>query len=359
MKPPPPPNLRRLAKAARVSHTTVSLALRNHPRVSERTRQRIRALADKLGYRPNALVSALMSQVRGNRRVVAQEVVAFLSGGPTPDWWRAWPSIARSHAGARLRAEQLGFRLEHFWLGPGGATAAPVAKVLRARAIRGAIIAPLPVPHSPHIELDWAQLAATTFGYSFDQAPLHRAAHHHVLSMMTLYAELRALGYERIGFATSIEDLVRVKSFWLAGLLAGRALHGGAAVPHIVFTGAAEKPRFFQWLRRHRPDVVVGVARDSYYWLREAGWRMPGDIAYAHLNLRDIGPDKVAGIEQNSAAIGAAAVDLLVGQLYHNEYGFPATPQCTLIDGLWVPGPTAPGRRPAASAPRPTKAPTR
>jgi len=57
-----------------------------------------------------------------------------------------------------------------------------------------------------------------------------------------------------------------------------------------------------------------------------------------------VGPDKVAGIQQNSAAIGAAATDLLVAQLYHNEYGFPDTPQCTLIDGHWVAGPTAPAR---------------
>src|SRR4051812_19855777 len=102
------PNIRKIAKAAGVSHTTVSLALRNHPRVSEQTKRRIQTLAKKMGYRPNALVAALMSHVRSNRRVVAHEVVAFLSGGPTPDWWRGWPSISQNYFGARNRAEQLG-----------------------------------------------------------------------------------------------------------------------------------------------------------------------------------------------------------------------------------------------------------
>lgn len=343
MNPPSAPNLRKIAKAAKVSHTTVSLALRNHPRVSERMKRRIRALAEKMGYRPNALVAALMSQIRSNRRVVTQEVVAFLTGGPTPDWWREWTSIAHGHAGAHARAEQLGFRLEPFWMGPGGQDARHVAKVLRARAIRGAIMAPLPLPHASRIELDWHRCAVAAIGYSFEQVPLHRAAHHHTKSVMTLYQQLRELGYQRIGLAATVEDLVRVKHFWLAGFLAGRELFGGARLPHVSFTGPAEKRTFFDWMDRHQPDIVIGVARDTYFWLQEAGLRLPEDVAYAHLNLLDLRPHQVAGIEQNSAAIGAAAMDLLVGQLHHNECGFPATPQCTLIDGRWVPGPTAPG----------------
>jgi LacI family transcriptional regulator len=332
-----------LAKLAGVSHTTVSLALRNHPRVSERTRKRIRALADEMGYRPNALVSALMSQVRSNRRVVAQEVIGFLTGGPTSDWWREWPSIVENYQGARQRAEQLGFRLETLWLGPGGAEARSTAKVLHARAMRGAILAPLPVPHGS-IELDWARLAVATIGYSFDQVPLHRAAHHHVNGVLVLYEQLRALGYRRIGLAMSIDELVRVKHYWLAGLLTGQELYGGDRVPHLIFQGDRNQERFFAWFKKQRPDVVVGVARDTYYWLKEARVRIPGDVGYAHLNLRDVQPGNIAGIEQKSVEIGAAATDLLVSQLYHNEYGSPATPNCTLLDGSWVPGATAPGR---------------
>jgi LacI family transcriptional regulator len=343
MNPASAPNLRKIAKAAKVSHTTVSLALRNHPRVSERMKRRIRALAEKMGYRPNALVGALMSQIRSNRRVTNQEVIAFLTGGPTPNWWQEWTSIAQSHAGAHARAEQLGFRLEPFWLGPGGSDAARVAKILRARGIRGAIMAPLPIPHADRIELDWDRCAVTAMGYSFEQVPLHRAAHHHAKSLMMLYEQLRQLGYQRIGLAATVEDLVRVKHLWLAGFLAGRELFGGARIPHVSFTGPQEKQTFFDWLDRHQPDIVIGVARDTYFWLQEAGLRLPEDVAYAHLNLLDVQPHHVAGIEQNSAAIGAAATDLLVTQLYHNEYGSPVTTQCTLIDGRWVPGPTAPG----------------
>jgi DNA-binding LacI/PurR family transcriptional regulator len=199
------------------------------------------------------------------------------------------------------------------------------------------------VPHES-IDLDWSRSAVTAIGYSFEQVPLHRATHHHVTSMVAAYEELRKLGYRRIGLATSVEDMVRVKHFWLAGLLTGRALFGGERVPHLMFDPRAEKHVFFRWMEKQRPDIVVGVARDTYFWLREAGVRIPGDVAYAHLNVLDVRPGSIAGIEQRSFEIGAAALDLLVSQLYHNEYGSPTTPNCTLIDGKWVHGATAPGR---------------
>ncbi len=37
-----PPTLREIARRAGVSHTTVSLALRNHPSIPEETRERMR-----------------------------------------------------------------------------------------------------------------------------------------------------------------------------------------------------------------------------------------------------------------------------------------------------------------------------
>src|SRR5471032_574858 len=51
--------LRDLAKKIGVSHTTVSLALRNHPSINPARRQQIKRLAEKEGYRPDPFLSAL------------------------------------------------------------------------------------------------------------------------------------------------------------------------------------------------------------------------------------------------------------------------------------------------------------
>src|SRR5262245_4788138 len=78
-----PPTLREIARRAGVSHTTVSLSLRNDPSIPDRTRARLHRLADAMGYRSNVLVSALMTQLRLRHRRSTPEVVGFLTGGPT------------------------------------------------------------------------------------------------------------------------------------------------------------------------------------------------------------------------------------------------------------------------------------
>jgi DNA-binding LacI/PurR family transcriptional regulator len=48
-----------IAKKASVHRSTVSLALRGDPRISEATRSRIQAAARQLGYLPNLMARAL------------------------------------------------------------------------------------------------------------------------------------------------------------------------------------------------------------------------------------------------------------------------------------------------------------
>src|SRR5258708_37849280 len=101
---PLPPNLRTIARKAGVSHTAVSLALRNDPSVSVATRTRIQKLANDLGYKPNALVSALMRQVHSKSRIVAQETIAYLSADHTADRWKRTPAFHRFMAVYGVRA---------------------------------------------------------------------------------------------------------------------------------------------------------------------------------------------------------------------------------------------------------------
>ena len=54
-----PITVRDMAELAGVSAATVSRALRDHPRISQKTRVRIKALARQLGYRPNPQARAL------------------------------------------------------------------------------------------------------------------------------------------------------------------------------------------------------------------------------------------------------------------------------------------------------------
>ena len=61
--------------------TTVSLALRNHPRLPQDTRERIQKMAERLGYRPDPFLQALVAY-RGKTILSAEQiedVVAYLT----------------------------------------------------------------------------------------------------------------------------------------------------------------------------------------------------------------------------------------------------------------------------------------
>jgi DNA-binding LacI/PurR family transcriptional regulator len=55
-------SIKDIAKAAGVSHSTVSRVLSDHPRISLETKERIRRLATEMGYSPNAVARSLVTQ---------------------------------------------------------------------------------------------------------------------------------------------------------------------------------------------------------------------------------------------------------------------------------------------------------
>ena len=57
-----PVTIKDIARAAGVSHTTVSRALRGSPAISEQTTARIRHLAEDMGYMPSAVAQSLLSR---------------------------------------------------------------------------------------------------------------------------------------------------------------------------------------------------------------------------------------------------------------------------------------------------------
>jgi len=339
-----PPTLREIARRAGVSHTTVSLSLRNHASIPEATRERLRRLADRLGYRSNVLVSALMSQVRLKQHKSAPEVVGFLTGGPTADDWKHHSYSVGCHEGARQRAQQLGMRIEPFWLGLGGDASAATCRMLHARAIHGNLIAPFPVPIYGH-ELDWARMICVGLGYVFNQHALHRATHNHFRGAFLAYEKLVGRGYRRIGLMLDQDENRRVNYLWLGGYLAAQSTLAGKKLDPLLTRVSGNQSQVKAWLKKMRPEVVIGFGPRQFLTLTQLGLTIPDDIAYVALDVEQTHlahVEEVTGINQNLPLIGATAVDILASQLYHNELGLPQRPVFSMIEGYWVDGRTAP-----------------
>lgn len=332
------PTIKDVAAHAGVHHSTVSLALRNHPSIPETTRARIRASAETVGYRPDPMLRSLMAYRRGIQTQPGRTVVAWVTNYPTRTGWRRTRVFAELHAGAARRAEELGFKLEEFWLREGGMSLARANQILDARNITALLIAPQPEPNA-RLDLNWAQVSAVTFGYTLASPRLHLVTNHQFASMCRLVQELLALGYRRPALALPKSLDQRVHHGWLGGFLAEQAYLPLRQRTRPWLFDAFALDTLGRWLGREKPDVLISPTEDVWRGLPTLGYRVPDDLGFA-LPSRPTPDEPRAGVDENSQAIGAAAMELLAGLWQRNERGIPAVPQRLLIEGLWRPGPS-------------------
>ena len=325
-----------IAKAAGLSRSTVSYALRNNPLASPETRLLVHDLAHKMGYKPNPLVSALMTHRRGSRKVEAQGVIAYLTGFGAGGQWKASPSFRRFFEGAQNRGSEIGFKVEEFALEPGKMSAERMSGILVARGIRGVIVAPLPSHHGA-VDLAWDRFASAAIGYTLASPALHRAAFDHYHGMLLTMEKLASVSGRTIGFAFPEANVLRVDQIWRSVYLLYQAgLPVEARVP-LFMPGPGDWTReaFMAWVERHRPDAIVCGEDSPRHWLMEANPRLARRTTWAMVNHP--GNDAtLCGVDQNHELVGAAALDLVFAQLLHNEIGVPANPKVVLVKGRWI-----------------------
>lgn len=315
------------------------MALRHHPRIPVATRERIEAIAQRMGWRPNPLLAEAMSAIRAGQPASDRVTLAWITQFPEREGWREVHFFSRVFDGSAARAARAGYKLEHFWLGDARGSVARLGDILYHRGIAGLILAPLPQP-AP-IELTWPRFAAATVGFSVTSPRLHRVTDNHTASVRVALMRLRAAGCQRIGFAISGNFDRRVHGLWTAGFL-WQANEFGDLPPELLHRPAElDEITFIRWVRETRPDAVVSVDRRVFGWLTRAGLRAPRDLAYVNLDIA--APDgTVAGVYQDPEGIGACCVDMVAGQLLRHERGIPDRPRTTIIDGRWCDGATAP-----------------
>lgn len=332
-----------VADKAGVSCMTVSLALRNHPSLPERTRGRIQKLAEAMGYRPNPLVSAFVASRRSGRKGQRHLPLAFVSSLRSPNAWKENHTYHRYFKGAADRAKQLGCQLDPYWYDQSSMTPERMSDILFNRGINGIILAPIAEPGGS-LALDWSRFSSVALGYSMATPKIHRACNHQFHTMLLALKHLHELGYERIGLATNFLDDKRVDHNWIAPYLYyTQQVMGVAPLPFLGAEDWSEKD-FLKWFGAHEPEVVVTTRVEAYDWLIRAGCKIPEATG---LFLLDRWEENEAAscVDQNSEVVGSAAMDLLLGQLYRNERGIPDHPKALLVEGGLRAGKTVAQRR--------------
>jgi DNA-binding LacI/PurR family transcriptional regulator len=331
-----------VARAAGVHQTTVSLALRNNPRLPEKTRERIQKIADRLGYRPDPMLAALSHYRFGRREVKAPTTLAFLLN------FRDQAEMKTSHPhwlfleGARQQAERIGHQLEVFYIGHRTTGAGPrIEAVLKARGIVGVILAAFG-DRMINFEMDWDAFSVVRIESQQLASALHTVSSHQTEITREAVRRLHHLGYRRIGLAVGEREELYLRNAFTAGYYVEVSLHADVDhLPPLLLPDDANPadiaPRLTAWIKTHEIEVIVSNEPEVPEALRSAGWRIPQDIVVASLDLEP-GRGVNAGVRQNHRIVGERAVEQLAILLRTNQRGPGRPHNSTFIEGDWVDG---------------------
>jgi DNA-binding LacI/PurR family transcriptional regulator len=333
------PTINDVARLAKVANSTVSRALRDDHRIARETRERIRKVADSIGYRPNPMVAALMSQLRTAHPPAPTCNLAWLDFGRNAVEWKERPVQRAFYLGASERAHASNYALERVQVRAPGMTAARLAQVLRARSIRGVLVPYFEESEgrASSIPLPLDEFNIVSVGAPYREPALHFASNDQYESSRLAVLELHKLGYRRIGYIGGHLVEAAVHNRFCAGFYTTARFELGLDPPAPLFS--TDRNEITKWLRHHRPDAVIATQLNLTKTLRAEGWKIPEELGVASMHV-DADDAETSGIYQNSEYVGAAAVATLIGQLSSSEQGVPAHPQGVLIPGIWMAGRT-------------------
>lgn len=313
---------------------TVSLSLRDNPKISKPTRERVKRIAAEMGYRPDPEISRLMRHLRSSRVSRGSVGICVVDFYPELDF----EELSHNHMirhGVYARAEELGFAISRLRAAEYNLDINRVLKVVRNRGLEGVILLPplLGVPIS--LEADWTGLCVISTATSIVSPRFHCVVPHQFANMMSLLEEANKMGFERIGavFEGTFDD--RTAHNFTAALkwhdLGKRTLETGPQEREV------DKHRqIVSWLRKHEPDLIFAQSPHS---VESAVLEAFGKSGGSMVNIVGLGHTENAAhafMDERGDLIGSTAVDLLAGMIYCRETGIPTAPRTTMVAGRIV-----------------------
>lgn len=336
------PTLAEIAAATGVSVMTVSKVLRGRGRISKTTSERVKAEAARLGYHPNPHGVGLAKARQGE---VCRGTLALLVGHRDANPLTANPPhplhyhYPRMVAGARARAEAMGYGLDVFWVYERGMSARRLEAILRARGIDGLVLLSV---QPGEIAIDWARYACAYLGRPEREGVTYACADFFSATRLA-YRRVHEAGYRRIGL---VIDTVHQR------LTEGRCLGACAAAQMeyettkrvralVMPAGSLDREILIRWLKSERPDAVLYLRNCAPELMESSnlGEFRPG--GFADIDLRSC-DEKIAGVWLPHERIGSGAVDLVTGQMHRGERGSTVHGPAMCLPTVWKRGDSLP-----------------
>lgn len=328
------PTMRAIAVEAGVTHPTVSMAMRNDPRISAATRRKVQRIARKLGYRPDPEVSKLMHHLRMKHKPMFKSTIAAVTALSEEN---ELPYAVALREGARQTAEALGYGFSLFRVKAGLKRDTSLQRMLRGRGVEGVLLLQQKEATSLGRFLEWKDFSVVAATYGVLAPDFHRAVPDQFGNTMLICRHLARLNCRRIGLVAWRSTLAIVDNRFSAAVMWQNTMGGTEFIRPLIYESDLREG-LRAWFDAERPDaLIVGTEKDARAIVSELGLRIPGNV---HIAVTErTGLSLFSGIDQRAAEVGAAAAAKLHGLIQRGEKGVPAVPSVTMIKGHWVQAP--------------------
>jgi len=335
------PTMKDIAQKAGVHQTTVSLALRNHPSIPQKTRDRIKKVADEMGYRPDPMLSSLIAYRKSRSERIQTPTIGYIMNVDGEEGLKASLPRIQFLQGAKQKAYELGYNIDVFYYGGRHYHSKYLDKVLITRNITGIILAGF-YTHFTDIELSWDFYSIVKIEMLPTQVRAHTIENNQYQVVRRAFQELRKLGFRRIGLCIASHDEKHTRNLFSAGYFVEQNMVPEEdRVPLMVFDGNElfeefneSRSKILNWVIDNQLDVCISNWRTLEQVVSEAKKRMGKHVYAVSLDLdREI--KRGWGIMQNHEIVGASAVEVLSGLMQHHQKGQAEFPRINLINSTW------------------------
>lgn len=333
------PTLKDIAKDAGCTNATVSLALRESPRISLETRARVQQVAAKLGYRPDPMLSALAAHRWKRHPKVEGSTLAVVGDN------------LEGVDGMEERARAYGYRLEKY-LCSDHPDPWKLSQMLYNRGIIGVLVGQIFTPGFC-AGFDWSRFISVACSEGMERPPVNLVMPNHFRAVQDAWDQCWAAGCRRIGMMLfDIPVAMDMHDREAAFLDRQQAVPVRSRIPVLKLRGwgrKGQRPKsgdishavaeqlVNEWMRVHKPDMVLGFNNAFYWLLKDSGWAMPDAVGFTDLWVSRPTAGS-SGFYLFPDEVGRCAVEWLDSLLRIGERGLPAHPATMSVNLVWQDG---------------------
>ena len=332
------PSYRDIAAKTGVSAQTVSYVVRNTPGVSDATRKRVLAVMEKLGYKPQPALSALMRQYRLHPAKRDAMKMAFINSWNEPLSKSSAEPLRNFYLGARAQADRLGYQVEEFQGGETSDDQAKLRKQLQFSGAEGVLLFPTLSPFTK-LNLDWEKYSVVEIGQPLQGVEVTLVIPDHFGNAFRLCQRLVEEGFSRIGFLHDRSQHERIGGTYLGGVLAASFLDGQKHFVPPLSGHRLTTSQTIKYVQTKKCDALIVGAHFNVQSLRNAGIRVPEDVSLFGTGVysSDIAAG-IFGIDEEWFQVGEIAAQHLARLMQSHERGFNDVREVVTVPGRWIQG---------------------